>query len=217
MNQRSSYGLTSDEVKIRQQQQQTNKVKKTTSRSYYQIFFFNIFTFFNLINCILFYLVSLTKSYYNGLFVLVVFSNVIINLFQEIRSKRTLDKLALLKVSKAKVYRNQVLITIPIDQIVLDDFLLLENGDQVPSDARVIEGSLEINESLLTGEVDSIYKLPESELYSGSFVTSGQAVCQVTHVGEDNYIQKITKEAKAIKKQTYMIKDSLGKIIKWIS
>ena len=217
MDKRSSYGLTSDEVKIRQQQQQTNKVKKTTSRSYYQIFFFNIFTFFNLINCILFYLVSLTKSYYNGLFVLVVFSNVIINLFQEIRSKRTLDKLALLKVSKAKVYRNQVLVTIPIDQIVLDDFLLLENGDQVPSDARVIEGSLEINESLLTGEVDSIYKLPESELYSGSFVTSGQAVCQVTHVGEDNYIQKITKEAKAIKKQTYMIKDSLGKIIKWIS
>ena len=168
MDKRSSYGLTSDEVKIRQQQQQTNKVKKTTSRSYYQIFFFNIFTFFNLINCILFYLVSLTKSYYNGLFVLVVFSNVIINLFQEIRSKRTLDKLALLKVSKAKVYRNQVLVTIPIDQIVLDDFLLLENGDQVPSDARVIEGSLEINESLLTGEVDSIYKLPESELYSGS-------------------------------------------------
>ena len=190
MDKRSSYGLTSDVVKIRQQQQQTNKVKKTTSRSYYQIFFFNIFTFFNLINCILFYLVSLTKSYYNGLFVLVVFSNVIINLFQEIRSKRTLDKLALLKVSKAKVYRNQVLVTIPIDQIVLDDFLLLENGDQVPSDARVIEGSLEINESLLTGEVDSIYKLPESELYSGSFVTSGQAVCQVTHVGEDNYIQK---------------------------
>ena len=210
-------GLNSDEVKEREQNGQTNHIKKTSSRSYAKIIFVNVFTFFNLINIVLFYLVYLTGSYYNGLFILVIFSNIVINLFQEIRSKRTLDKLAILTVSKTKVYRDHQLVTLPIDKIVIDDLLLLENGDQVPSDSKVIEGSLEINESLLTGEVDNVYKTPQSELFSGSFVTSGQAVCQVIHVGEDNYIQKITREAKAIKKQSYLIQDSLNKIIKGIT
>lgn len=160
---------------------------------------------------------ALTGSYQNGLFVFVVFSNVIINMFQEIRSKRTLDKLALLKVAKVNVYRDGNLETLPIHKLVLDDILLLKNGDQVPADAKVIEGSLEVNESLLTGEMDSISKEPDAELFSGSFVTAGEAFCQVIHVGEENYIEKINKEAKTIKRQKYLIQGSLNKVIRWIS
>lgn len=160
---------------------------------------------------------ALTGSYQNGLFVFVVFSNVIINMFQEIRSKRTLDKLALLKVAKVNVYRDGNLETLPIHKLVLDDILLLKNGDQVPADAKVIEGSFEVNESLLTGEMDSISKEPDAELFSGSFVTAGEALCQVIHVGEENYIEKINKEAKTIKRQKYLIQGSLNKVIRWIS
>ncbi|MGC6769146.1 HAD-IC family P-type ATPase [Enterococcus sp. LJL51] len=212
-----SYGLTTQEVNLRIQNGQVNKVKKNTSRSYKTIFFSNIFTFFNIVNTMLFFLVFLTGSYQNGLFVFVVLSNVVINLFQEIRAKRTLDKLALIKVSTAQVYRDNRLQTISINQLVIDDYLFLENGDQIPTDARIFEGTLEVNESLLTGEADSVYKEKNAELFSGSFVTSGSAVCQVIRVGEDNYIQKITKEAKTIKKKTYLIQGGLNKIIKWVS
>ncbi|MEB8398861.1 HAD-IC family P-type ATPase [Enterococcus casseliflavus] len=210
-------GLTSGEVKARVQRGQVNKTKKDTTNTYPKILFTNIFSFFNLINCVLFFLVCLTGSYQNGLFVFVVFSNVIINLFQEVRSKRTLDKLALLKVAKADVYRDGKLENLPIHKLVMDDVLRLKSGDQVPTDAKVIQGSLEVNESLLTGEMDTIYKQPADELFSGSFITAGEALCQVIHVGADNYIAKINKEAKTIKRQKYLIQGSLNKIIRWIS
>ncbi len=210
-------GLTASEVKHRVQHGAVNKTKKDHANSYPKIICSNIFTFFNLINTVLFLLVCLTGAYQNGLFVFVVFSNVIINLFQEIRSKRTLDKMALLKVAKVDVYRDGTLTQLPIETLVLDDQILLKNGDQVPTDAQVISGTLEVNESLLTGEVDSIYKQAGDALFSGSFVTSGEAVCQVIHVGADNYIEKINKEAKASKRQTYLIQGSLNRIIRWIS
>ncbi|WP_430611137.1 HAD-IC family P-type ATPase [Enterococcus sp. DIV0876] len=210
-------GLTAAEVKARVQSGAVNKTKKDYSNTYPKIIFTNIFTFFNLINTLLFFLVCLTGSYQNGLFVFVVFSNVVINLFQEIRSKRTLDQLALLKVAKANVYRDGRLETLPIEKLVLDDHIFLKSGDQVPTDAKIREGALEVNESLLTGEVDSIYKQTEDELFSGSFITSGEAICQVIHVGGDNYIEKINKEAKSSKRQTYLIQGSLNKIIRWIS
>ena len=199
------------------QRGQVNKTKKDTTNTYPKILFTNIFTFFNLINCVLFFLVCLTGSYQNGLFVFVVFSNVIINLFQEVRSKRTLDKLALLKVAKADVYRDGKLENLPIHKLVMDDVLRLKSGDQVPTDAKVIQGSLEVNESFLTGEMDTIYKQLADELFSGSFITAGEALCQVIHVGADNYIAKINKEAKTIKRQKYLIQGSLNKIIRWIS
>ncbi|OTN75490.1 hypothetical protein A5886_000560 [Enterococcus sp. 8G7_MSG3316] len=210
-------GLTTAEVKARVQRGAVNKTKKDHSNGYPKIIFTNIFTFFNLINTLLFFLVCLTGAYQNGLFVFVVFSNVIINLFQEIRAKRTLDKMALLKVAKVDVYRDGVLANLPIEKLVLDDQIVLKSGDQVPTDAKIIEGTLEVNESLLTGEVDSIYKQTADSLFSGSFITSGEAVCQVTHVGADNYIEKINKEAKSSKRQTYLIQGSLNKIIRWIS
>ena len=210
-------GLTSGEVKARVQRGQVNKTKKDTTNTYPKILFTNIFTFFNLINCVLFFLVCLTGSYQNGLFVFVVFSNVIINLFQEVRSKRTLDKLALLKVAKADVYRDGKLENLPIHKLVMDDVLRLKSGDQVPTDAKVIQGSLEVNESFLTGEMDTIYKQLADELFSGSFITAGEALCQVIHVGADNYIAKINKEAKTIKRQKYLLQGSLNKIIRWIS
>lgn len=217
MNKTVSYGLTDQEVSQRVQNGQVNKLKKDKSRSYKKIFFSNIFTFFNLVNSFLFLLVILTGSLKNALFAFVVFSNVVINMYQEIRARYALNKLNLLKVSKAQVYRAGELRTIPIDQLVVDDYLLLQNGDQIATDSIVVEGRLEVNESLLTGEVDSVVKKPEDTVYSGSFVTSGRAVCQVVAVGEDNYIQKIAKEASTIKKGTYMIQSGLNNLIKVVS
>ncbi len=203
---------TSGEVKARVQRGQ---VRQKGYDEYVPKILYQYLYLFNLINCVLFFLVYLTGSYQNGLFVFVVFSNVIINLF-EVRSKRTLDKLALLKVAKSDVYRDGKLENLPIHKLVMDDVLRLKSGDQVPTDAKVIQGSLEVNESLLTGEMDTIYKQPADELFSGSFITAGEA-CQVIHVGADNYIAKINKEAKTIKRQKYLIQGSLNKIIRWIS
>lgn len=217
MNKTVSYGLTNREVIDRVQKGQVNKLKKDNSRSYKTIFFSNIFTFFNLVNTILFILVLFTGSLKNALFAFVVFSNVFINMYQEIRAKRTLSKLNLLRVAKVQVYRENKLQTIPINQIVIDDYILLQNGDQIAADSIVFDGTLEVNESLLTGEVDSILKKQEDKVYSGSFVTSGSAVCKVICVGEDNYIQKISKEASSIKKGTYMIQTGLNKLIKVVS
>lgn len=217
MDRTVSYGLSNKEVIERVRNGQVNKLKKDNSNSYKRIFFSNIFTFFNLVNSFLFLLVLFTGSLKNALFAFVVFSNVFINMYQEIRAKRTLDKLNLLKVAKVQVYRDNKLQTIPINQIVIDDYILLKNGDQIAADSIVFDGTLEVNESLLTGEVDSIFKKQEDKVYSGSFVTSGSAICKVICVGEDNYIQKIRKEATSIKKGTYMIQSGLNQMIKVVS
>lgn len=98
-----------------------------------------------------------------------------------------------------------------------DDVIFLKSGDQVPADAVVLEGSVEVNESLLTGEADNLVKTVKDELFSGSFVTAGEACCQVIHVGKDNYASQITKEAKEFKKHNSELRNALNKILKVIS
>ena len=156
-------------------------------------------------------------SYKNAFFVCIIIINTLIGIAQEIRAKKTIDKLAILTARKSVVIREGQKWTVPTEELVLDDVVCLKTGDQVPADARILEGSLEVNESLLTGESDNLPKNEGDELFSGSFVTSGEAYCQIIHVGKDNYAAQITSEAKEFKRHNSELKNSLNAILKVIS
>ena len=156
-------------------------------------------------------------SYKNAFFVCIIIINTLIGIAQEIRAKKTIDKLAILTARKSVVIREGQKWTVPTEELVLDDVVCLKTGDQVPADARILEGSLEVNESLLTGESDNLPKNEGDELFSGSFVTSGEACCQIIHVGKDNYAAQITSEAKEFKRHNSELKNSLNAILKVIS
>ena len=140
-----------------------------------------------------------------------------IGIIQEVRAKKTIDKLAILTESKTVVLREGKKWNISTEKLVIDDLIFLKTGDQVPADVKILEGSVEVNESLLTGESDNLAKNPGDELFSGSFVTSGEACCQVIHVGKDNYASQITSEAKEFKRHNSELRNSLNAILKVIS
>lgn len=210
-------GLNDEEVQQRIENGQVNFLSNTITKTYKQIFLDNTITFFNIINVILLGLVILVGSLKNMLFIMIIVINTLVGIIQEIRSKRTLDKLTILTVSQIEVIRNGSKISIPVDQIVLGDILFLKQGLQIPTDAVIIEGRIEVNESLLTGESDPQFKGTGASLFSGSFVTSGQAYCEVMHVGKDNYMEKITAEAKKFKKHRSELNRNLDRILKLIS
>lgn len=210
-------GLTKDEVQQRIQEGKINALEVKITRSYKDIFKSNVFTFFNLMNVILFALIVMVKSYRNGLFFLTIIANTCVGIFQEIRSKRVLDRLAIITMNKIEVLRDEERIILPIDQLVLDDVVIIKAGMQVPSDAMILDGKLEVNESLLTGESVPQLKTINQELFSGSVVTSGEATCQIIHVGKDNYSSKIIQEAKKFKGITSDLKKSIDSILKIIS
>ena len=162
-------------------------------------------------------LVLMVGSYKNAFFVGIIIINTLIGIAQEIRAKKTIDKLAILTAKKSIVIREGKKWTVPTEDLVLDDLVCLKTGDQVPADAKVLEGSVEVNESLLTGESDNLPKNVGDELFSGSFVTSGEACCQIIHVGKDNYAAQITSEAKEFKRHNSELKNSLNAILKVIS
>lgn len=210
-------GLTQQQVEERTQAGQVNLNENPNTRTYKQIVLENTLTFFNFINIVLLVLVLVVGSFKNSMFVFIIIINTVIGIVQEIRAKKTLDSLAILTASKARVVRDSKAYSIPTDEIVLGDLILLKAGDQIPADAVVLKGSLEVNESLLTGEADNLVKCEKAELFSGSIVTSGQAYCQVVHVGKDNYAAKITSEAKEFKRHNSELRNSLNKILKVIS
>lgn len=210
-------GLTTAEVTERKQENKVNIVKSEITKTYQEIFVNNIFTFFNLINVILLACVFFVGSYRNMLFILVVIFNTLTGIYQEIKAKLTLDKLAILHDNTIEVLRNNDIVEISISEIVLDDLLILVNGDQIPADSIMIEGQLEVNESLLTGESDAILKTKNDLLYSGSFITSGKALCKVIHVGRNNYVHRLIEEAKKSKEKESQLNIALNKILKIIS
>jgi cation-transporting ATPase E len=210
-------GLTQKEVEKRLEAGQVNIAKNESGKTYSQIFASNLLTFFNLINILLFILVLSVGSHKNALFIIIVVVNAGIGLYQEIKARRLLNKLSLLNTSKVKLFRQGKQIELKQEELVLDDTLLLGMGDQIPCDSQIIEGEIEVNEALLTGEADALLKREGAELYSGSFVTSGTAVAQVIHVGKDNYIHQLAHEARKIKKQTRMLRDSLAKVVRIVS
>lgn len=210
-------GLTNEQVQERIAEGKVNVNENPNTRTYKQIILENTLTFFNFLNIALLVLVLFVRSYKNSMFMGIILINTVIGIIQEIRAKKTIDKLAILTESKTVVLREGKKWSISTEKLVLDDLIFLKTGDQVPADVRVLEGTVEVNESLLTGESDNLSKSQGDELFSGSFVTSGEACCQVIHVGKDNYASQITSEAKEFKRHNSELRNSLNAILKVIS
>ena len=210
-------GLTDEQVRERVEDGKVNADENPNTRTYKQIVRENTLTFFNFLNLVLLVLVLFVGSYKNAFFVCIIIINTLIGIAQEIRAKITIDKLAILTAKKSVVIREGQKWTVPTEELVIDDIVCLRTGDQVPADVRILEGGVEVNESLLTGESDNLPKNEGDELFSGSFVTSGEACCQIIHVGKDNYASQITSEAKEFKRHNSELKNSLNAILKVIS
>ncbi|MGI5855277.1 MAG: cation-translocating P-type ATPase [Candidatus Merdivicinus sp.] len=210
-------GLTTAQVEERLQQGLFNKQENRISKSTGRIFRDNLMTFFNLINLILAILVLSVGSYKNAAFIGIVVCNTAIGIIQELRAKRTLDRLSLISAAKATVRRDGAERQIGIEEVVLGDILLLSAGNQICADSIVREGSLEVNEALITGESDVIVKHPGDRLYSGSFVVSGRAAVETEHVGADNFSYKLMSEAKVLKKHPSQLQKAINVILKVVS
>ena len=214
----SQTGLTKGEVDERVAAGKINGEQTIRTKSVWQILRENIFTFFNFI----FVALAIILAFFNpkignfGFLLLIVF-NTAAGIFQGLRSKRIMDKLALLSAPKALVIRDGEEIEIPLEQIVLDDITVLSAGKQICADGIIVEGSIEVNESLITGESDAIQKGVGDKVLSGSFVVSGKAKCQVEHIGQDNFVMKISSGAKYVKKPTSEIWRSLMFVVKVMS
>ena len=205
--------LTSEEVTKAKKNISEIKPYKTTK----EIIFSNIFTFFNAMNLVLAAFIATTLRFENMLFLGVITINTAIGIFQEVRSKNALEKLSLLGRSKYRVNRDNEIINIDSEEIVLGEYLHLNLGDQVPVDAEIIEGSIEVDESLLTGESDNIFKTAGDKVMSGSNVVSGSCLVRAIAVGEDSYINKLAKSTKEFKKYPSKLRDYMDKILKVIS
>lgn len=207
-------GLNPQQVQMRQQQGLTNGEGEIKTKTVGQIIRGNLITPFNILNIILASMVFLVGSYKNLLFMGVVICNTLIGTFQEIRAKKTIDKLSLIAAPKARVVRSGEEQGLPVEDLVLDDILHLSAGNQVCADCIVQFGECEVNESLLTGERDPVVKKPGDLLFSGSFIVSGDCHARVEHVGAENYASQITNHAKYLKKPNSEIMTSINKIIK---
>ncbi|MCF0132333.1 MAG: cation-translocating P-type ATPase [Blautia sp.] len=210
-------GLTNGQIQERISLGQVNARDDVGTRSYKQILRKNILTFFNFLNLVLCVMVLAVGSIKNATFMGVILFNTVIGIIQEVRAKQTLDNLEILTEKRTVVLREGKKWKLATEKLVMDDIVCLKTGDQVPADATVIEGSLEVNESLLTGEADNLVKNVNDELYSGSFVTAGEAYCRIIHVGKDNYASKITSEVKEFKNHNSELRNSLNAILKIIS
>ena len=200
-------GLTNREVEEKIALGKVNKINFETSESISTIIKKNIFTYFNVIFMILAILVTFAGAFRNLTFLIVVTINVLIGIFQQIRSKMVLDKLSLLDKCKYSIIRDNKETIVYSDELVEGDYVKLSSGNQVPADGVLVDGKLFVNESLLTGEQDEREKMVNSNLLSGSFVVSGSAIVKLTNVGDESYSSKIMKESKKIKEnKTEMIK-----------
>lgn len=212
-------GLTAAQVEERFRQFAVNDTEKKYSRSYTSIIVGNICTFFNLL-CLLAgiaLILANTQGISNYLVLFITSANIIIGIIQEIRSKLAIDRLTLLASSTIKVIRDGETLEIPTKEIVLDDVILLELGNQVPADCILAEGSVEVNESLLTGESISVKKNVGDILYAGSFISSGSGKFRVEKVGKETYIEKLTAKAKKYKRPNSELMNSTKLIIKCVS
>lgn len=219
------HGLTSQEVTERIQKNLVNYNNQPRTKSIKEIIYSNLFTYFNFLNIFLGAAVILAGlfsgrllySLKNCLFMGVIFCNTVISTVQEIVSKKIIDKLSVISSSKATVLRDGKEEVIEMDNIVLNDIVLLKNGNQIIVDSIIRDGAVEVNESFITGESNTILKKKGDTLLSGSFVVSGSCVAEVIHVGKDNYINTISSEAKYIKENNSVILNSFEKIVRVLS
>lgn len=210
-------GLNNEQINERKNNNLVNYDTTVPTKTIGQIVSSNIFTLFNMINIILAICVILVGSYKNVFFMGVIICNIVIGIFQEIRSKIVIDKLSVIASKKVKVIRNSKKIDIEINEIVLDDVICFELGNQVVVDSCILDGEVEVNESFITGESDTIKKKSGDLLLSGSFIVSGDCIAKVEHIGDENYTSKISSEAKYLKKVNSEIMNSLNKIVKFVS
>lgn len=210
-------GLSNEEVFLRLQQGLFNKTNKTKSKSILTILKNNLFTFFNLLGLIVTVaLICIKAPISNFFFVAIYFANIFIGIIQELRAKKSIDKLSLLSKNLVTVLRNGEKIEIDCQDIVLDDVFFVTNGNQIPTDCKILNGEMEVNESLLTGESIAVKKSVGDYLFAGSFVTAGNATCQADRVGNDNYVETLSSKAKQYKKPQSELMSSLKTIIKII-
>lgn len=208
-------GLTEAQVKDRLLHNLNNSVKQKYSKSYLSIFVENICTFFNLLGVIVFVaLILVNAKLSNYFFVLFYIANTFIGIVQEIRAKKSIDRLCLLSPHTTKVVRDGKTIEINTDNIVLDDVLILGIGNQIPTDCKILDGEVEVNEALLTGESVAVKKQLGDDLFAGSFITSGVCKVQAIKVGKDNYVEQLSAKAKKYKKPHSEIMSALRIIIK---
>ena len=211
-------GLSSSEVNIRIKEGKVNYDTTTPSKSVKQILIENTFTLFNFINVILGVAIIIVGSYKNLLFLGVVICNTLISTIQEIRAKKIVDKLSVISASKAKVIRDGKEKEVNLNEIVLDDVIVYNLGNQIVTDSKILSGQCEVNESFITGEAKTIYKKEGDTILSGSFIVSGSVKAKVIHVGLDNYTSIISHDAKQMKKEINSeIMKSLNKIVKYVS
>ena len=192
-----------------------NTVEPIISKSYREIIQQHVFTLFNGINVILAIFVFFTGSYRNMLFMITVILNMLIGLFQEMRSKHMLDKLSLLNQAKIHILKDNQEVEVYIQDVEEKDILVLHAGDEICCDGHILSGNIECNESMLTGESDAIYKKENDTLLSGSFVVSGKCYMMADKVGQDTYSYSILKHAKRFKRYPSQLRDSIDTIIKW--
>lgn len=193
-------GLTAAQVQKRIQAGQVNTPPESPTKSVRRIVLENCFSFFNLIFFIIAGFLIAVRSYDELIFLLVVAANTAIGIIQELHSKKKLDALSLLSSPKAHVIRDGRPLSVSTGELVQDDLVILAAGNQISADARVVSGSVQVNESLITGESDEISKGPGDDLLSGSFVVSGKCTASLTQVGAESYAAKLTNEAKKSKK-----------------
>ncbi|MDK2942339.1 MAG: cation-transporting P-type ATPase [Acetobacterium sp.] len=209
-------GLTQAQVEERIADGKVNVQPQSKTKTIGRIIKDNSLTLFNMLNIILALMIIFVESFQNLLFINIVIINTFIGIIQEIKAKKTIDKLSLISQPHVSVLRDGKLEEIVFEKIVMDDILILKAGKQIPSDSQVVKGEIEVNESLLTGESDSIMKYEGDALLSGSFVVSGQATVQVTQVGLENYASKLVEAVKVAKKPNSEIMKALGFIMKSI-
>lgn len=210
-------GLTDEEVRQRVEEGLTNRADISTDKTTKEIVISNVFTYFNLIFLVITILLIMVGSFRNLTFLPIIIGNTVIGIVQEIRAKKTLEKMSLLNAPHADVIRNGSLKQISTEELVKDDVILLTAGKQICADAVVISGNIQVNESLLTGEADEVEKTEGSTLMSGSFVVSGECYARLEKVGNESYISKLSLEAKSMgdKEQSEMIR-SINLIVKWV-
>lgn len=210
-------GLTSEEVRERIDMGLTNHTDISTQKTVGQIVKSNLLTYFNLIFLILTVLLCIVGSFRNLTFLPVIIGNTVIGIFQELRAKKTLDKMSMLNAPHSIVVRDGEQQQIQSEELVKDDIIILSAGNQICADATVLSGSISVNEALLTGESDEIMKRSGDGLMSGSFVVSGQCYAKLDKVGNESYISKLTAQAKAMGdgEQSEMIR-YINKLVKWV-
>ena len=209
-------GLTTEEVERERALGHVNVSREKVGKSTGRIICENLLTFFNLVWAIVAVVLISIGSFTNLTFLFIIIANVLIAIIQEIRAKKTVEKLSVTTDPKAAVIRNGELIEIAVEDIVLGDVMRIEMGKQVLSDGIVLSGLAEANESMLTGESDAIKKTEGDTVLAGSYLVSGSILVKVIRVGEDNYVHKIEKAAKGFKKPASNLFRDMNRLIKYI-